>query len=84
MWGLILRPTHILLPVALAAALLATGSADAGPIYNNGGPDHVVLQLADTTYAYSQVAEEFTLASGSNTIGGVNWWGGCNTFNGVS
>jgi hypothetical protein len=38
--------------------------------------------LADQTYAYTQAADEFTLAPGSNiTGGGVNWWGGCNVNN---
>ena len=80
---MILKPTHMLLPAAIAAALLAAGNASAAPvIYFNGGPDQVVLQLADSTYAYTQAAEEFSLLAGSNIVTAVNWWGGCNVNTG--
>ena len=72
-----MRPTHLALPVALAAAMLAAGNARAGVIYDNGGPNQTANQLADTTYFFTEAADEFSLALGSNTVGDVHWWGGC-------
>jgi PEP-CTERM motif len=77
-----LKPTHILLPAALAAALLAAGHADAAVIFNNGGPNQTVVQFADTSYFFTEAADEFTLAAGSNVVSDVHWWGGCVTNDG--
>lgn len=55
--------------LALAAGLLSTGSAHAGIIYDNGGPNQVGNEIGDN---YTASADEFTLIAGANTIGGVN------------
>jgi len=75
--GVVMRPTHTLLPAALAAAFVAAGNAHAGVIYDNGGPNQSANQLADTTYFFTEAADEFSLVAGSTTIGDVHWWGGC-------
>jgi hypothetical protein len=77
-----MRPTHMLLSAALVAAVLAAGDASASVIFDNGGPNQTALQLADSSYAYTTAAEEFSLGAGSSTISDVHWWGGCNANDG--
>jgi len=72
-----MKPTHRLLPAALTAAFLAAGNASAGVIYDNGGPNQSANQLADTTFFFTEAADEFSLVAGGTTIGDVHWWGGC-------
>jgi len=72
-----LKPTHIVLPATLGAALLATAPAEARVIYNNGAPNQTVIQFADASYFFTEAADEFSLASGHNVVTDVHWWGGC-------
>ena len=37
------------------------------------------MGLADASYAFTIAVDPFTLVSGSNVIGGINWWGACIT-----
>jgi PEP-CTERM motif-containing protein len=69
--------------LVLTAGLLRTGSADAGIIFDNGGPDQNAAFFADTTstYSISIAADDFTLST-SSTISGVNWWGWCGSSGG--
>src|SRR6185437_14075486 len=62
---------------ALAAGFFTAGSASAAIIYDNGGPNQTNLYFGDSSYVYTEAAENFTLAAGANTIGDVHWWGGC-------
>jgi hypothetical protein len=61
---------------AALVALLLTASlpASAAVIYDGGAPDQ-----GGTIYsqAPAAVAMDFSLAAGSNVVGGANWWGGC-------
>lgn len=70
--------------MAGAAILLAAASANAAQIYDNGGPNQYGGYTADTSFPTStQIADEFSLTAGNNTIGGIHWWGAC-VFGGVT
>jgi hypothetical protein len=69
-----IRASAILL-VVLAALGLASTPAKAVVVYEGGAPNQF-----GTYYAFSPIiaAMSFSLAAGSNTVSGVNFWGGCN------
>lgn len=66
--------TSSILPFALAALGLSMTPAKAVIVYNGGAPNQF-----GTFYAFSPIIEamSFSLAAGSNTFSGVNFWGGC-------
>lgn len=82
LWGSVTRGT--ILSTALAAGLAAAGNAHATVIYDNGSPNQATFDFSDTSFAYTESADEFTLSAGSNTISGVNWWGACVSQNAPS
>ena len=69
----------VLFAAAMVAVALCAQGARAAVIFDNGAPDQRTYYYADQSYAFTDAAEPFTLAAGSNTIGGVNWWGACSS-----
>jgi PEP-CTERM motif len=68
--------------LAFVAILLLPMEALAGPIiYDNGGPDvpgrsgASDLDKITTGGIFQEIADDFTIASSSALVSGINWWG---------
>jgi PEP-CTERM motif-containing protein len=69
-----MRISSILLAVCTAAAAIAITPAKAAVVYDGGGPNQFGTFFANSPI---EVAMSFSLSAGSNTVNGVNFWGGC-------
>jgi len=72
----------LLLASVFTLAGLSSGAA-AATIYDGGAPNQGNFYYAYAGYPFDEAAQNFSLAAGANTIGGVNWWGG-NSISGSS
>jgi hypothetical protein len=75
--GMGMKPTSLFLAATVCTALLGVAPAVAGVVYDNGGPNQANAYYADSSFAFTQSADDFTLSAGADTITGVNWWGIC-------
>ena len=57
--------------------MLGASQAGAAVIFNGGAPNLNSFFYADTDYAYTTAAENFTLQPGAATVTDAHWWGAC-------
>jgi hypothetical protein len=68
--------------LALVLALLLSGTAGAGVIFDNGSPDLIFALFSDYNTSsvfgfgiWQETADDFQLAEGSSSVTDIHWWG---------